>query len=197
MDALGAPQCDLLGHSLGGMVALRFALAHPRRVASLVLMDTSAAPVGMMVVEPMHHLAALGRAEGMGRVFEAMRAVPNPARAEASRRCEAAMGEARYWARIRRKIESMDPDAMHALADLLADHTSAVPRLPEIGVPTLVLVGEEDRPFREPARVLAEGIAAARLAVVPAAAHSPQLENREAWLGEVTAHLGRVRAPRP
>jgi pimeloyl-ACP methyl ester carboxylesterase len=32
LSTLGIPSCDLLGHSLGGMVALRFALAHPERV---------------------------------------------------------------------------------------------------------------------------------------------------------------------
>src|SRR6478735_8260574 len=42
LDALGVPTCDLLGHSMGGMIALRFVLAHPERVASLVLMDTAA-----------------------------------------------------------------------------------------------------------------------------------------------------------
>src|SRR5262250_2403998 len=42
LDALGVKRCDLLGHSMGGMIALRFALAYPERVASLVLMDTAA-----------------------------------------------------------------------------------------------------------------------------------------------------------
>lgn len=34
----------LLGHSMGGVVALRYALAHPEAVRSLILMDTAAAP---------------------------------------------------------------------------------------------------------------------------------------------------------
>jgi pimeloyl-ACP methyl ester carboxylesterase len=43
LDVLGLDQVDLLGHSLGGGVALHFALAHPHRIRRLVL----AAPVGL------------------------------------------------------------------------------------------------------------------------------------------------------
>ena len=43
MDAAGVGRADLLGHSLGGGVALHFALAHPERIRRLVL----AAPVGL------------------------------------------------------------------------------------------------------------------------------------------------------
>jgi pimeloyl-ACP methyl ester carboxylesterase len=46
VDALGLERFDLLGHSMGGMVVQRFTLAHPERVASLVLMDTASAPLG-------------------------------------------------------------------------------------------------------------------------------------------------------
>ena len=42
LSALEIPACDLLGHSMGGMVALHFALTYPDRVRSLVLMDTVA-----------------------------------------------------------------------------------------------------------------------------------------------------------
>ena len=45
LSGLGIDACDLLGHSMGGMVAVRFALARPERVSSLILMDTSARSV--------------------------------------------------------------------------------------------------------------------------------------------------------
>jgi pyruvate dehydrogenase E2 component (dihydrolipoamide acetyltransferase) len=43
MDALSVPKAHLAGHSMGGAVALEFALAHPSRVASLILI----APAGL------------------------------------------------------------------------------------------------------------------------------------------------------
>jgi pyruvate dehydrogenase E2 component (dihydrolipoamide acetyltransferase) len=43
LDAIGEPAAHLVGHSLGGAVALNFALAHPGRVLSLVLI----APAGL------------------------------------------------------------------------------------------------------------------------------------------------------
>jgi 3-oxoadipate enol-lactonase len=56
-----------------------------------------------------------------------------------------------------------------------------------------VLVGEEDEGFRGPARELEAALPGARHVVIPGAAHSPQLENREAWLAAVREHLGNVR----
>ena len=38
LDALDIPRCILLGNSLGGAIALGYALEHPGRVASLILM---------------------------------------------------------------------------------------------------------------------------------------------------------------
>ena len=41
MDAQGVPQAILVGHSLGGMVALQMWARHPKRVAGLVLAASS------------------------------------------------------------------------------------------------------------------------------------------------------------
>jgi len=40
MDAMGLPPAHLVGHSLGGLVAVTYAAAHPTRVASLALVDS-------------------------------------------------------------------------------------------------------------------------------------------------------------
>lgn len=44
LDAMGLPAAILLGHSMGGLWALRFALAHPERVPGLVMIGAPALP---------------------------------------------------------------------------------------------------------------------------------------------------------
>jgi pimeloyl-ACP methyl ester carboxylesterase len=43
LDMLGIPTADVIGHSTGGMLAVRLAVSHPERVRRLVLVD----PVGL------------------------------------------------------------------------------------------------------------------------------------------------------
>ena len=66
----------------------------------------------------------------------------------------------------------------------------------ECRVPIGNLVGEEDAPFLEPSARMARAIPGARHVVVPDAAHSPQVENRDAWVAAVRAHLDDARASR-
>src|SRR5690348_257490 len=42
VDHLGLERFDVLGHSMGGLVAMRYAVEHPDRVRSLLPMDTGA-----------------------------------------------------------------------------------------------------------------------------------------------------------
>jgi pimeloyl-ACP methyl ester carboxylesterase len=41
LDVLGIPKTDALGFSMGGWVALKFAVDHPERVRRLVLVDSA------------------------------------------------------------------------------------------------------------------------------------------------------------
>jgi pimeloyl-ACP methyl ester carboxylesterase len=67
-----------------------------------------------------------------------------------------------------------------------------LPELPSISVPTLVLVGEEDAPFRKPSARMAEAIPGAELVVLPDGGHSPQFEAPELWWKALTTFLDRV-----
>ncbi|MBW2241203.1 MAG: alpha/beta fold hydrolase [Deltaproteobacteria bacterium] len=193
LDVLGHEQVDLLGHSLGGMISLRFVLAHPERVASLVLMDTMPGPMENMPRQFFEAGAKVAREHGMATLFAGMRARPPAMNPEAVKRTMERMGEERYWARIEAKILAMDPEAFAELSTVLMDQAPVTDRLEEIACPTLVLVGEHDVPFVEPAKLMAERIPNARLKVIESAAHSAQFENEAAWLDAIQTHLHSAR----
>src|SRR4030095_1442391 len=98
-DALGLARVRLLGHSLGGMVALRFALAHPQRVASLVLMDTSARPLQMPTIpdEVRAALVKLTHEQGVAALLPGMRGRPAADIPPSMQRCIEQMGPDVFW----------------------------------------------------------------------------------------------------
>jgi pimeloyl-ACP methyl ester carboxylesterase len=191
-DALGLERVDLLGHSLGGFVTLRFALAYPERVASLVLMDTSPRPIKMRFSESARAgIASFAREHGMVALAKRNRefAKTSPDVPPSARRLEERMGSDVFWQRIERKHEQMDPVAWDALSAELGKVESVTERLGEIRCPTTVVVGAEDLPFLKPSDEMEQGIRGAHRVTIPDAAHSPQLENAPAWLAAIRAHL--------
>lgn len=195
LDALGIERCDLLGHSMGGVVAQLVTLRQPTRVASLVLMDTGSEPIRREARTYFETAGRIALESGMETLYEVMRgaaerATQSPAVARAIER----MGPETHWARIRAKVTAMDPVAFATLGMRLTDYPALTSRLGEIRCPATVLVGAEDAAFLEPSRKMASAIPGARLVVIEDAAHSPQLENPEAWIAAIGAHLDRARA---
>jgi pimeloyl-ACP methyl ester carboxylesterase len=196
LDALGIERCDLLGHSMGGMVALRAALSWQERFASLVLMDTSARVPDDLARGPIELAARVAREAGMPQLATILRArssSPEAGRTDADRRLEAEWGD-RYWTEWRLpNYHAMDPHAFAALGAAIFDQVPLAARLAEIQCPTLVMVGSGDTSFLAAADELVRDIPCARLALIPEAGHQPQLENPAAWLAALGDHLARVR----
>ena len=196
LDALGIERCDLLGHSMGGMVALRATLSWPERFASLVLMDTSARVPDNLARDAIELAARVAREAGMPQLATILRArasSPEAGRTDADRRLEAEWGD-RYWDEWRLpNYHAMDPHAFGALGAALFDQTPLGARLAEIRCPTLVMVGSGDTGFLAAANELVRDIPGARLARIPNAGHQPQLENPAAWLAALGDHLARAR----
>ncbi|NBC22564.1 MAG: alpha/beta fold hydrolase [Gammaproteobacteria bacterium] len=192
LDALGMRRCDLLGHSLGGTVAMRAVLAHPDRFRSLVLMDTASEPLRLWSWLARRQLRRRVRRHGCSTLLEDARTVPPT---PAQQRGIDFVGEDEYWRRRAWALDNMDARAFCELMDELQRHRPFTSRLSGLRCPVTVLVGECDLPFRAPSARMAEAIPGARLVTIPDAEHSPQLENAAAWRGAVIEHLGRIDSP--
>ncbi len=198
LDAMKIRRCDLLGHSMGGMLALRFALTHPDRLHSLVLMNTTPRALEGIDREAFTTAWAVARSAGMETLQKALaaRLKNDPERAPSDQRCEAEWGE-RYWNHHRLRFRTMDPEAYAQLGPAMLDEPPVTDRLAEITLPALVLVGAEDDMFLAATDALERGIYGATRVTLPDAAHHPHRENKPAWLAAVGDHLARVRAVTP
>ncbi len=196
LSALGIARCDLLGHSMGGMLAQRVALAEPQRVASLILLSTSAEPLDWINEDALKLAAYVGREQGMAKLAEILRAraPEDPARSEPDRRLEREWGAERFWAWRDARIIATDPVGYQALGLTLKRATDFRARLAGIACPTTAIVGELDAEFLVPSARMAEAVRGARQVVLADAAHQPQLEAPGAWLSAMREHLSRVRA---
>jgi pimeloyl-ACP methyl ester carboxylesterase len=186
VDALDLAPFDLLGHSMGGIISLRYVLAFPERVRSLVLMDTGAAPVAQLA-DVFGGLTKLGRDEGMDAVFAVIRRYWVQQAETTGTVVSDAMLE-----RVARKFSTMDPEAFAAFARELGDYASMIDQLGDIDCLVTVLVGENDTGLRASSDTLAERIPDAELVVIADAGHSPQEDQPRAWVDAVRRHLARV-----
>jgi 3-oxoadipate enol-lactonase len=194
IDALGWSTVVALGHSMGGMVVQTAVLRAPERFEGLVLMDTSHR--GLRADPALVELGvAIARAEGIAAVMAAQDAMGDdgaPLGTPAHQRLlDSRPGYKDFGAR---KMLASSPAMYSAMLQAITAATGIdrLPDLPQIQVPTLVIVGDQDTPFLKPSRRMAEAIPGAELAVIPDAGHSPQFENTDLWWKALTSFLARV-----
>ncbi len=160
LEFLGEDRAVVGGLSLGGFMSLAFHLAHPEMVRALVLCDT-----GPGYRSPDARAGWNRAAEKRALDFEA--------------RGMDALGsssEVRATARYHRSAQGL----AHAARGMLAQFDARIiDHLPEIRVPTLVIVGERDEPFIGASEYMAAKIPGARLEVVPGAGHAANLDNAD------------------
>jgi pimeloyl-ACP methyl ester carboxylesterase len=177
---------DLLGHSMGGRVALGVVLARPDLIHSLILMDTSAwsfLPTDEGLRQLVHDFMT---------AFDPTRGVPSTLslRGPEDDLIDAAMS-AEWRAEKQRMYESTDAYAIKAfgMTMLAEDAVSVRSRLSSITCPTTVLVGSKDHPLVGQAPELAAELAHGHLVVIDGAYHSPQLTHPDEWRAAVEGHL--------
>jgi pimeloyl-ACP methyl ester carboxylesterase len=183
--ATGGEPAHLGGLSVGGMVSLSFALAHPERVRTLLLFNTGPGfknPDALAGWQKMLERAAIKLEEvGLERYLEGRRATaellglrPDSPQARATREgvlTSSVDGLARFARRVAGPVPNL------------------VDRLCEIPIPALILVGEKDEAFQRASRVLAAKLPGGFRVELPGAGHALNLDEPEAFLAEVGRFL--------
>ena len=172
LDDRGLDRVVLGGLSLGGYVALALVARHPDRVSGLILLDTKATADGDQAREDRLRMADRVLAEGNDFVPEAM--LPKLL-GETTREHRPEVVE-----KVAALIREQAPEAIAGAQRGMAARPATTDLLASIGVPTLVVTGEEDAVIGpEIGRELAAAIPGARFLLVEEAGHLVNLEQPE------------------
>ncbi|HIP95748.1 MAG TPA: alpha/beta hydrolase, partial [Anaerolineae bacterium] len=166
MGALGITAATIVGHSMGGVVALQLASEHPELVKRLVLVNVPTcgqwSRTFFTLLSTRLGSCLVGMAQAGARLLA--RFTPH------------LPGKDSPFLRWNESIAHTDT---HVLYETLRDMSdrSCQPQLMRVQVPTLIIAGSKDIvvPPRM-ARRIAAGIPRARLASIPGASHTPMLE---------------------
>jgi pimeloyl-ACP methyl ester carboxylesterase len=169
----------LCGLSMGGYVAFEFWRRHRTRLAGLILCDTRAAPDTPEAAQGRHetaaNLLAAGNTEALTegmipKLFAPLTIEKQPD----------------IVAKMRERMLATSPAGAAAALRGMAERVDFRPKLGEIALPTLVIVGEQDA-ISSPAemRSFAEEIPGATFEVIPRAGHMSPMENPGPVNGEI------------
>jgi 3-oxoadipate enol-lactonase len=175
MDVLSIPRADIVGHSMGTIVAMHLAVSDPKRVTSLALFGPLAAPPDPARA-PIRARASQARSDGMQPIADAVLqgAVSRDTR---ERRLLAV-------AAVRESLMRQDPDGYARNCEALAAAESA--DLARIECPTLWVTGDEDVVAPpQSVRGLASRIAGSRVIVYPRCGHWTTFERPDECANEL------------
>lgn len=184
-EALDVAQVHIVGLSMGGGIALQFALDYPERVLSLTLVDSTLTSFGYSQ-EFTATIGALREAvqrEGVRPAFERLwltHAMFDGVRQQPER-----------FALVREMVGDFQaPEYVSDLSTPGYKQPAIAERLGEIAAPALVVVGEADLPdFRLIAEILASNLRNARLLTMPRCHHLPPLESPDEFNAALTEFL--------
>ncbi|MFI5177872.1 MAG: 2-succinyl-6-hydroxy-2,4-cyclohexadiene-1-carboxylate synthase [Vicinamibacterales bacterium] len=179
LDALDVERAAVLGYSMGGRVALQFALAAPARIAALVL--ESASP-GIEDASERDARVAADRAlaedierDGIEAFVDRWEALPTWA-------TQAALPDAVRQQLRAQRLRNSATGLASSLRGMGAGAQEAVlGRLGELRMPVLLIAGEHDAKYRQLARDMRERIPNAQINIVEGAGHAVHLERPGAF----------------
>jgi len=171
LDLEGIDRAVLVGHSMGGYLSLEFHKAHPDRVAGLVLVGTGpgfrkdeARDGWNQVCDRYEHILSTKGFDGLGKSAE-----------------------------LDGSVHTGVDGLIKAAHGILRQHDAGViDSLPTIAVPTLIVVGENDKPFLAGSDYMAAKIPGARKVVIDGAPHAPMLTHPDVFNAELGKFLGEL-----
>lgn len=170
LDEVGASSAIVGGLSLGGYMSLAFYRAHPERVRALLIIDT-----GPGFKKDEAREAWNKRAHETGDRFE--REGLDVLKAASRERSGVSHRDASGLARAARGM-------------LTQRDARVIESLPDIKVPSLVVVGADDTPFLAASDYMAAKIPGAAKVVIPAAGHAVNIDQPKAFIDAVLPFLG-------
>jgi pimeloyl-ACP methyl ester carboxylesterase len=169
LDAVGAPRAIVGGLSLGGYMSLAFYRAHPERVRALLIIDT-----------------------GPGfKKDEAREAWNKRAHDTAERFDREGLSVLQSSSRERSDVTHRDATGLaHAARGMLTQRDARVIELlPEIAVPSLIVVGADDTPFLAASDYMAAKIPGAKKSVIASAGHAVNIDQPAGFIDAVLPFL--------
>lgn len=184
MDAQGSERVSLMGHSMGGKVAMKLACRHSSRVERLIVVD----------IAPKAYLSAGHRSEFAAMNELELRSLQS--RAEAELRLEARVSDWAMRKFLTTNLERAEDNGAWRWLVNLPVLTAALSELEQSPLgpqdrfdgPTLFVTGEKSRyVLPEDKRAIATHFPAVKFEVIAGVGHNPHMEAREAFVKTVTA----------
>jgi pimeloyl-ACP methyl ester carboxylesterase len=172
LDQLGHERAIIGGHSLGGYMALAFYLKYPDRVKALFVVATGPGYKSNTPREEWNDMA-----RGLGRRLE-----------------KNGLEELR---KLDRDMDPADHDSVAGLGRaargmLVQRDSRIIDSLPDIAVPTLVVVGEKDRGYLAASDYMAGKIPKAELVTIPNAGHAVNLHQTASFNAAATKYFEQI-----
>ena len=175
LDQLGLQKTAIVGHSMGGYVALAFARLYPDRVSGLGLVSSQVLADPPERKEGRYKSAADVSANGIGSVVETM--------------TTKFTNDERLQAYARASMERQPPAAYIGALKAMAERTDSTHLLPSFHFPVVVIHGDSDSLIPvDRAREVKGALPQAHLVEIPGAGHMPMLEAKEET-AEALKHL--------
>ena len=181
MDALGIEKAIVVGHSMGGSIAQRFAIDHPERLLGLVLIGAR---------------ASWHRHPGVLALGEAVAAMTDPVDPDFVREFQLStlarpVSPAYLETVVAESLKLPAHVWRAAFAECVfqADHTAVLGR---IATPTLLMCGGQDDFARDEQETLLAGIPGASLLVYPDAGHALHWEEPQRFAADLAAFVARA-----